>query len=141
MFRTIVGIIIGVTFSALVGATSFAVGEKFFGRGIGIFVSSPRLAAIFGAVFMGVPGLILGVLVGGFKTDVFKSAIIGLLIAVVTALLFAARNETGYFYESGYFDKERFWYDVIIYATWLVGLPLTAVIVSLSLRELFPRND
>ena len=140
MLRFFVGVIIGVFCGAVIGATSFAVAENFFGRGIGILTSSPKLAAIFGVFFMGAPSLVVGVIVSGFKTNLIHSLIIGFVTGITMVLLFVAGNESKYFYESGYFDKDLFWNDVITNATWLIGLPLTAMIVSASVRALFPQN-
>ena len=79
MLRIFVGVVIGVLCGAVIGATSFAVAENFFGRGIGILTSSPRLAAIFGVFFMGVPSLVIGLIVSGFKTSLVHSLIIGFI--------------------------------------------------------------
>ena len=140
MLRFIAGIIIGVLCGAIIGATSFAIVEKFFGRGIGILTSSPALAAIIGIVFMGVPSLIVGIIISSFKTNLLYSSIIGFITALTMLLLFVFRSESKYFYESGYFDKQLFWYDIIVNVTWLIGLPLVAMIVSLWIRAPFLQN-
>ncbi len=79
MLRFFVGVITDVFCGAVIGAASFAVAENFFGRGIGILTSSPKLAAIFGVFFMGVPSLVVGVIVSGFKTSLVHSLIIGFI--------------------------------------------------------------
>ena len=117
MLRFFVGILIGVFCGAVVGAASFALTENFFGRGIGIFTSSPVLAAIFGVFFVGVPSLVVGAIVSAFKTSLVHSIIIGFIAGIIMVLLFVMGNESKYFYESGYFDKDLFWNDVIINAT------------------------
>ncbi len=134
MLRFIAGIIIGVLCGAIIGATSFAVGEKFFGRGIGILTSSPVLAAIIGIGFMGVPSLVVGIIISSFKTNLLYSSIIGFITALAMLLLFVLRSESKYFYESGYFDKQLLWYDVIVNIMWLIGLPLVAMVVSVWVR-------
>jgi len=40
------------------------------------------------------------------------------------------RSERGYFYEEGYFDKQMFFSDIIHWMTWVLGLGLVAVVVS-----------
>lgn len=131
---------IGTLCGALIGATSFAVAENFFGRGIGVFMSSPKIAAMLGAVFVGVPSLFVAVIVSGFKTRLVHSLLIGSLAGVAMVLHFVINSESKYFYEGGYFDEQRFWYDVVAKSAWLVGLPVTAVIVSASLRALLPQS-
>ena len=137
MLRFIAGIIIGVLCGAIIGATSFAVAEKFLGRGIGILTSSPALAAIIGIIFMGVPSLVVGIVISSFKTNLLYSSIIGFITALAMLLLFALRSGSKYFYESGYFDKQLFWYDVIVNVMWLIGLPLVAMIISVWIRSPF----
>lgn len=140
MFLTFIGLLIGMVCGVAIGAISFALAENFFGRGIGILVKSPVLAAILGAVFMGVPSLVVGAIVGGFRLNRIQSVIAGLVVGLLMVLLFVVRNESKYFYENGYFDKQVFYYDLIINATWLLGLCLVAVIVSAAVRELFAQS-
>ena len=137
MLRFFAGLTIGVLCGAIIGASSFAIAEKFFGRGIGVLTSSPALAAIIGIVFMGVPSLVVGIIISGLKTNLLYSSIIGFITALAMLTLFVLRGESKYFYESGYFDKQLFWYDIIVNVMWLIGLSLVAMIVSVWVRAPF----
>lgn len=140
MIRVLTSLTIGSLCGAVIGATSYAIAEKLFGRGIGILTSSPLLAATIGVVFMGVPSLIVGAVGGGSKASKSQSAVIGLIVGAAMVLLFVVRDDSKYFYESGYFDRELFWYNIIMNLTWLAGLPLTGVVVSFAVRRLFPQD-
>ena len=138
--RTIVGLLICVACGAAIGAASFALGESLFGRGIGLIGKSLPLAAIIGAVYVGIPGAVVGVIVGGFSLEKAQGAGVGLAVGLLMVLLFVWRNEHRYFYEGGYFDKQLFFGDLVVWAAWFVGLVLVAVVVSASVRRLLVPN-
>jgi hypothetical protein len=140
-FRILVGLLVGGVSGGAIGAISFAVGESLFGRGIGMLVKSPLLAALIGVVFIGAPGLLVGAIVGGLNLRKLQAAAVGGAVGLCMILLFVLRNESRYFYESGYFDRDLFLYDVLINATWLFGLVLVSAIVSASVRRLFAPGE
>ncbi len=135
--RMLVGLLIGAACGAVIGAASFGVSESIFGRGIGILTKSPLLAAIIGIVFVGAPSAVVGAIVGGFNLDKLHSVAVAVAVGLCMVTWFVLRNESRYFYEGGYFDKQLFFSDVVINATWLFGLALVAVAVSASVSRLF----
>lgn len=141
LLRVLAGLLVGGISGGTIGAISFAVGESLFGRGIGVLVKSPHLAALIGVVFIGAPSLLVGAIVGGLNLRKLQAATVGAVIGLCMILLFVLRNESRYFYESGYFDRQLFLYDVVINAMWLFGLVLVSAIVSASVRRLFEPGE
>ena len=141
LLRVLVGLLVGGISGSAIGAISFAVGESLFGRGIGVLVKSPLLAALIGIVFIGAPGLLVGAIVGGLNLRKLQAVAAGAAIGLCMILLFVLRNESRYFYENGYFDKQLFLYDVVINVTWLLGLVIVSAIVSASVRRLFAPGE
>ena len=133
--RTIIGLLIGVACGTAIGAASFALEASLFGRGVGLLGNSIRLAAIIGAVYVGVPGAAVGAIVGGFSLGKAQGVGVGLAVGLLLVLLLVWRNEHRYFYEGSHFDKRLFLGDLVVYAAWLVGLALVAVMVSASVRR------
>ena len=139
--RMLVGLLIGAACGAVIGAASFGVSESIFGRGIGILTKSPLLAAIIGIVFVGAPSAVVGAIVGGFNLGYMHSMAVAVAVGLCMVTLFLLRSERKYFYEGGYFDKQFFFYDLVINATWLFGLVLVAIVVSALMCRLFAPDN
>ena len=63
--RVLIGSLVGGISGAVAGAAGFAIAEKAFGRGLVFFGKWPLFAAVIGIVFVGVPGVAVGAVVGG----------------------------------------------------------------------------
>jgi hypothetical protein len=133
--RFILPLLAGSICGAIIGAAGFALAERVFGRGIGILGNSPSLAAFIGAVYMGTCGGVLGAVIGILNLNVARSGVFGLACGVLLVIAEIWRSESKYFYEGGYFDRQRFLSDIILWMTLVLGLGLVAVAVAVLQRK------
>lgn len=136
--RILISSLVGGFVGAALGACGFALAEKAFGRGMLFFGNWPLLAALIGIVLVGVPGVAVGALVGGFGLGRGRGALAGLLAGLLLVSFLILRVESKYFYEGGYFDERKFFSDVIMYLTCLAGLSAAGWVVSRSAGRWFP---
>ena len=129
--RIILAVLAGSICGVIIEATGFALSELMFGRGIGILGNSPSLAALIGAVYLGACGGVLGAIIGIANLNVSRSGVVGLACGMLLVLWEMWKNERGYFFEGGYFDRQMFISDIIHWITLVLGLALVAVAVSI----------
>jgi hypothetical protein len=120
---------------AIIGAAGFALAERVFGRGIGILGNSPSLAAFIGAVYLGTCCGVLGAVIGILNLNVARSGVFGLACGLLLVIAEIWRSESKYFYEGGYFDRQRFFSDIILWMTLVLGLGLVAVAIAVLQRK------
>jgi hypothetical protein len=133
--RTAVALLVGALCGAIIGAAGFALSERVFGRGIGMLGNSPSLGALIGAVYLGACGGIVGAIIGIADLNASMSAVIGSLCGALSVIWGMWRSETRYFYESGYFDRQMFFSDIVRWMTLVLGLALVGVAVSVLQRK------
>ena len=135
--RICVGLLLGLACGACTGAAGFAVSASLFGRGIGLIGPSPRLAAVIGAGLVGLPGAAVGAIVGAFDLGRAQGLWVGVAAGSLMAWLTVWRGGHRYYYEGGYFDRQRLFEGLLDSATAVLGLAFVAVVVSASARKFF----
>ena len=138
--RAMWGLGIGAVSGAVIGAGRFTLATFVFGRGIGILGNSLSLSALVGVVFIGLSGGIVGAIIGISNTTILRSAIIGLVIGLIITFHDVYGSERHYFYESGYFDRQLFFSDIIHWSTLLFGHLFIGAVVAAFLRRGYGKN-
>ena len=138
--RFILPLLAGSICGAIIGAAGFALAERVFGRGIGILGNSPTFAAFIGAVYLGTCGGAMGAVIGILNLTVARSAVFGFACGLLLAIAEIWRSESKYFYEGGYFDRQRFFSNIILWMTLVLGLGLVAVAIVVLQRKRLGRG-
>jgi hypothetical protein len=133
--RIAVSLFIGALCGAIIGAAGFALSERVFGRGIGMLGNSPSLGALIGAVYLGTGGGVIGAIIGIADLNVSMSVVIGSIGGALFVIWDMWRSDARYFYESGYFDRQMFFSDIVQWMTLVLGSALVGVAVSVLQRK------
>ena len=138
--RIIWALLVGSICGAIAGAVGFSMSERVFGRDIGIIGNSPALAALSGAVYLGASGAVTGAIVAIANLNVLRSGIVGLICGVLLVTGETWGRERRYFYEGGYFGWQMFYSDITRWITFVLGLALAAMAVSILQRRRFGKG-
>lgn len=98
---------------AITGAAGFGLAAMVSGRGMGIYANLTAFTAVFGAVYLGACGGVLGAVVGILNLNAVRSGVFGSACGVLLVIAKIGRSESNYFYEGGYVNKQLFFSDMI----------------------------
>jgi len=139
LLQIVTGLVIGTVCGALIGAVAYTLMAVLFPDGVDLILlsSTPLFMAILGALFVGVPGGFVGLVVGAARLGKFQGAMVG---AIVAALLVARATYNGFsdlrnvyarYMEDGYLHTRIVFGALIMDAAWLIGLTVAGLIVAL----------
>ena len=137
--QIVTALMVGTVCGALIGSVAYTLMGVMFPDGVDLIFlrSTTLLMAILGALFVGVPGGVVGLVVGAARLGKFQGGVVG---GGIGALLVARATYNGFsdlrsayirYLEDGYLNTRIVFADLIMDATWLIGLTVTGVVVAL----------
>ena len=115
--RAVFGLMIGSIGGALIGAVIFGIGQWLYPTGIDLVLSGWPLAAIMGAIVVGLPGACVGLIVGLSGMNKVSAAVAGLIAGGITLSYLA-------------YMKGRLDFPAGVWIALLVSLPLVSFFVA-----------
>jgi hypothetical protein len=134
--RACLGLSIGFSCGAVIGAVGFNLAGLMIRRSIGLLPNGPLLTAIIGGLFLGFFAGLLGMLIGIMRLNRRKSLILGSSIGLLLVINhWFQTGGNGYVYEMGYIDYERLFFDLITWSTEVLGLALVGWAVAAVINQ------
>ena len=137
ILRGLKGLLMALFLGTIVGAISFYSNYMIFHFFYGSPISDgdSLFWNIFGGfIFFGVPSTIIGLIVGGFKTNKSKSIVIGAISGVIIILLstlYLAISGQNIFFQNGLFRSE----ELTIKSFFIISMTIVAFLVSARLTR------
>jgi hypothetical protein len=141
ILQSVVGLLLGAGIGAVLGFITFAIGEKLNPSG-GEFVillpSGPLMVGIFGAILMGIMGVVIGLITGLFRLGVPSAAGVGILIFALLkgrVIYYDLLSRASDYRQGGHLDRRASFMNSVD-LMFLLELVMIGVLVAVVLRHL-----